>query len=232
MSAIGITRPPSLAEQRARLGRDQRDGLAIASVSSAAVAVLALFVAPIRGIGLPACALAVLLGLVAWRRARRDDQPLSVQSWAGPVLAAMAAAALIGSPAAFGSVSDGHTTPALPATVPAAGPAVQPGTTTAAVLSRDITVSFGAPHTLLDDTGQVMSTVPVSIANISGHSASFNVVFEARDAKGKLVTTDSAFVPDLAAGQTAQIRVFNLVNDKLVPNLLNAHYSVSEAMIE
>ncbi|HEX4223596.1 MAG TPA: hypothetical protein VHZ97_14605, partial [Pseudonocardiaceae bacterium] len=94
------------------------------------------------------------------------------------------------------------------------------------------TVTFGTPYTELDNTGLVMATVPVSVANITDHAASYNLQFAARDATGQLITTDSAFVPDVAPGQTAQVRVFDIVNNTLVPKLMKAHYSVTLAAVE
>jgi hypothetical protein len=77
-----------------------------------------------------------------------------------------------------------------------------------------------------------MATLPVSVKNITDSTASYNLQFAARDAQGNLITTDSAFVPNVTGGQTAQIRVFNIVNNTMVPKLMNAHYSVTQATIQ
>jgi hypothetical protein len=151
-----------------------------------------------------------------------------VTAWAGLLLAIGSAVGLLGAPAAFGSVSDAGKTAPVAATAPAAAD-TNSSLPTAQVLTRDVTVTFGSPYTELDNTGLLMATVPVSVQNITDETASYNLQFAARDATGQLITTDSAFVPDVAAGQTAQVRVFNIVNNTLVPKLMKAHYSVTQA---
>lgn len=166
---------------------------------------------------------------------RRPLRRRSGRISSGMVISVAAAAGLAASSAAFGSVSGGHFRSMAAVITP---PATANGRPTAGdleasanlMLSRYLKVAFGPPHTELDESGLVMSTVPVTITNITGHSASFNLEFAARDAEGRLITTDSAVAPNLAAGQTAQLRVFNIVNNTLVPRLLAAHYSVSNVV--
>jgi hypothetical protein len=231
MTTIGFARPPLLDEPAAP-DHGPHDPLAGASAAVGVLAVAAAAVEQLRMVGLPACTLAVLLAFASWRRSRAGSRPPRVTAWAGVVLAAVAAAGLLGAPAAFGSVSDAGSTP--PVAAPPAPPAADSNSTlpTAQVLTRDVTVTFGAPYTELDNTGLVMATVPVSVKNITDHTASYNLQFAARDATGQLITSDSAFVPGVAPGQTAQVRVFNIVNNTLVPKLMNAHYSVTQAAVE
>jgi len=230
MTTIGFARPPLLDEPAAP-EHGPYDPLAGASASVGVLAVAAAAFEQLRMVGLPACAVAVLLAFASWRRSRAQSRPPRVTAWAGVLLAGLASAALLGAPAAFGSVSDPGNTPPVAAPAPPAADANSP-LPTAQVLTRDVTVIFGTPYTELDNTGLVMATVPVSVQNITDHTASYNLQFAARDTTGQLITTDSAFVPDVAAGQTAQIRVFNIVNNTLVPKLMKAHYSVTQAAVD
>jgi hypothetical protein len=231
MTTIGFARPPLLEEPAAAREHGPYDPVAGASVAVGVLALAAAAVEQLRMVGLPACAVAVLLAFASWRRSRAASRPPRMTAWAGVLLAAVAAAALLGAPAAFGSVSAAGSTPPVAAPAPSVADA-NSTLPTAQVLSRDVTVTFGTPYTELDNTGLVMATVPVSVVNITDHTASYNLQFAARDATGQLITTDSAFVPDVAPGQTAQVRVFDIVNNALVPKLMKAHYSVTLAAVE
>ena len=231
MTTIGFARPPLLGEEPALPARGSHDPLASASAAVGVIAVAAVAVDELHLIGLPAAAVAVVLAVLAWRRSRVAKRPVGLSAWAGVLLSVVSVVGLVVAPAAFGSTgADAARTP--PAPVGGSAASANADAPTAAVLSRDITVSFGAPHTELDDTGLVMATVPVSVKNLTDRTASFNLVFEARDDKGQVITTDSSFVPNVIAGQTAQVRVFNIVNSALVPKLMSAHYDVSQASVQ
>jgi hypothetical protein len=231
MTTIGFARPPLLGEEAALPDHGPRDPMASASAAVGVLAVAAVMVEQLRIVGIPACALAAVLALASWRRSRVHSRPPRITAWAGLFMAAVAGVGLVGTPAAFGSVSEAGSTPPAAAPAPAAADSDSTLSTTD-VLTRDITVSFGSPYTQLDNTVLVMATVPVSVRNITDHAASYNLQFAARDATGRVITTDSAFVPNVAAGQTAQIRVFNIVNSTLVPRLMSAHYSVTQAAVD
>jgi hypothetical protein len=128
----------------------------------------------------------------------------------------------------FGSVGD---------TNPQAGPTAAPGVPAPSpavrnVLGTVITVTFGAPRTELEDTGKHMVSVPVTVTNINNKSGTYDLTFQALDSKGHLITTDMAYVPNLAGNQSAQLRVFSLVNDTLVAQIMTAHFRVVEAVAD
>ena len=161
---------------------------------------------------------------------RRTEQPRR----RGPivlaalVLAVLSAVGLIASKAAFGEVAESNANPG-----PSAAPGVPaPSAGVRNVLGTVITVSFGAARTELEDTGKHMVSVPVTVANIDGHAGSYDLTFQALDSKGRLITTDSAYVADLAGRQSAQLRVFNIVNDTLVAQLMKAQFRVVEAVAD
>jgi hypothetical protein len=149
-------------------------------------------------------------------------------AWAALVLAVLAAVGLIASKAAFGEVADAN---------PAAGPSAAPGVPAPSpavhnILGTVITVSFGAPRTELEATGKHMVSVPVTVTNINGKSGTYDLTFQALDSKGHLITTDAAYVPNLSGGQSAQLRVFSIVNDTLVSQLMKAQFRVVEAVAD
>jgi hypothetical protein len=158
-------------------------------------------------------------------KAPRGRAPIA---WAALVLAVLASVGLIASKAAFGSVADTNPTvgPSAAPGVPAPSPAVHN------IIGTVITVSFGAPRSELEGTGKHMVSVPVTVTNINGKAGTYDLTFQALDSKGHLITTDTAYVPDLDGGQSAQLRVFNIVNDTLVAQLMKAQFRVVEAVAD
>jgi hypothetical protein len=161
---------------------------------------------------------------------RRAEQPRRRGPiiWAALVLAVLVAVGLFASKAAFGEIAETNPQPGPSAApgVPAPSPAVHN------ILGTVITVSFGTPRTQLEDTGKPMISVPVTITNINGKAGTYDLTFQALDSKGRLITTDSAYVPNLGGGQSAQLRVFNIVNDTLVAQLAKAQFRVVEAVAD
>jgi hypothetical protein len=202
----------------------RRDPVARASVFFALFAFGCAFVPAARTYGVAACALAIALGLAARRRARRARPQGAEMAWAGLILAVLSGIGLVASQSAFGSVAHQGTAP------PVTGTDGKPAGAVPGVVGTDIDVKFGRPIIELEEFGQRKVTVPVTITNRSDRRASFDLDFEARDAKGKVITTDNAFVPGLAGEQVAQVRVFNIVNDKLLDQLLKATFAVTSAV--
>ncbi|HEY2834634.1 MAG TPA: hypothetical protein VGJ14_19600 [Sporichthyaceae bacterium] len=212
-------------EQRVRPAKDP---LGRVSVACGLFALVCAMVPPARTLGLLTCFVGILLGLITAARGRRNRRDGVEVAWAGLVLAVLSGVGLVASQAAFGSVADTNPTagPSAAPGVPAPSPAV------ANVLGTVITVSFGSPRTELEDTGKHMVSVPVTVTNINGHAGSYDLTFQALDSKGRLITTDSAYVPNLDGRQSAQLRVFNIVNDTLVPQLMKARFRVVEAIAD
>jgi hypothetical protein len=161
------------------------------------------------------------------RRSSKDRRGRAPIAWAALVLAVLAAVGLVASKAAFGEVAES----------PAAGPSAAPGVPAPSpavhnILGSVITVTFGAPRTELESTGKHMVSVPVTVTNINGKAGTYDLTFQALDSKGHLITTDSAYVPNLSGGQSAQLRVFSIVNDTLVSQLMKAQFRVVEAVAD
>lgn len=222
MSTTEIGRPrrhdTDLEEPRAH-----RDPMARASLFFGVAAFATIFVPSARTFGVASCALALGLALRSRRKARRQGSEMRP---AALVLALFAAIGLIASVTAFGSVDSPS---AKPAATPSAGPDGKPAPVSG-VVGKDIDVVFGSPRVELDEFGLQRLSLPVTITNKTEDDASFDLDFEARTSSGALVTTDTAYVPDLAPGQAAQIRIFNFVNEKLLAQLTNAVYSVGTAV--
>ncbi len=203
-------------------GRRRRDPVARVSIMLGLGALACAFVPAARTYGLAVCALAFGFGLVARRRNRRQGSEMAL---AGLVLAVFSAVGLVASASAFGSVASHQ-----PSATPSVGPDGLPAAVIPGVIGKDIDIEFGTPHIELEDSGLRSLNVPVKVTNRGDRRTSFDLDFEARDKSGKLITTDNAFVPGLAAGQLAQIRVFNIVNDRLLESLLTAKFAVTGAV--
>jgi hypothetical protein len=202
--------------------RMRRDPAARASILFALFAFGCAFVPSARTYGAAACAVAVVLGLVARRRARRARPQGAEMAWAGLILAVLSGIGLVASQSAFGSVHSSSGTPQVTdgQNSGVASPAV----------GKNIEVKFGSPIVELEEFGLRKVSVPVTITNKAQRRTSFDLDFAARDAKGKTITVDSAYVPGLAEGQVATIRVFNIVNDALLEKLMDATFVVTSAV--
>ena len=161
------------------------------------------------------------------RRAPKGPRGKAPIAWAALVLTVLTGVGVVASKAAFGEVAETPTPgPTAAPGVPAPSPAVHN------ILGTVITVTFGAPRTELEDTGKHMVSVPVTVTNINNKSGTYDLTFQALDSKGRLITTDSAYVPNLAGNQSAQLRVFSLVNDTLVAQIMKAQFRVVEAVAD
>ncbi|HZE67631.1 MAG TPA: hypothetical protein VE081_13420 [Sporichthyaceae bacterium] len=219
-------RPRVATAQYEQRRRPAKDPLGRVSVGCGLFALVCAVIPPARTVGLIACFVGILLGLITAARGRRHRRDGVEIAWAGLVLAVLSGVGLVASQAAFGEVAETNATPGPSAApgVPAPSPAVRN------VLGTVITVSFGAPRTELEDTGKHMVSVPVTVTNVDGHGGSYDLTFQALDSKGRLITTDTAYVPNLAGRQSAQLRVFTIVNDTLVAQLMKAQFRVVEAV--
>lgn len=204
--------------------RRGRDPMARASILFGVAAFATIFIPEARAFGVASCALALGLALRSRSRARRQGTEMRP---AGLALAVFATIGLIASVTAFGSVESPPT--AKPVVIPTAGPDGKPAPVTG-VVGEDIDVVFGSPRVELDEFGLQRLSIPVTIANKTKDSASYDLDFTARTSSGAVITTDTAYVPGLAPGQTAQILAFNFVNEKLIDQLTKAVYSVSSAV--
>ncbi|MGQ0842493.1 MAG: hypothetical protein ACT4QF_00010 [Sporichthyaceae bacterium] len=222
MPTTEIGRPGRYDADLDQSRRRRRDPVARVSLLFGLTAFAAIFVPALRTYGIAACAFAFLFALVARRRARRQGGEMAL---AGLVLAVFAAIGLVASASAFGSVAG----PQTPTLAPTVGPDGKPSAAVVGVVGRDIDVVFGATHVELEEFGLRRMNVPVTITNRTDRRLNLDLDFAARSS-GKTVTTDSAYVADLAPGQSAQIRIFNIVNDRLLDELAKAEFVTTGAV--
>lgn len=175
------------------------------------------------GLGLAALG----VGIAVLRRSRRERTPGGELAVAGIVLAFLATVGMFAAQAAFSTILDRKTvTPA----VAAAEPDKSASPSTKDVLSQMLSVDIRDWSLTLDDLGVSEASLAVTVTNKSKSTKSFDLKFEAQDSKGKVLTSDAAFIPNLKSGQSANIRVFNITSVVLAPELKEADVRITEAV--
>jgi hypothetical protein len=145
-------------------------------------------------------------------------------AWIAIVLSILAAIGMVASQTVFGAV---HSSKAAPAsTTPIE---VSQAATTEQVLKSQATVELGKVFTELDSSGVPQTSLAMTVKNIGGRSLTFDIEVVAIDAKGKVITRDSAFIPALENGTTASVRVFNVLGPDLAAKLATATFQVVKA---
>lgn len=170
---------------------------------------------------------ALVMGITGLGSRRRSAGKADT-SWIAIVLAVLAFVGMVASQAAFTAVTSVARSDAKPVIAPVA-PAVAQAETTQAVLARQAKVEVGSVFQELDPSGITRTALTVTVTNIGSQTRSFDLEFAAIDAKGRTITTDTAFVPILGAGKSASVRVFNILNDDLTAKILSAEFTVVKA---
>jgi len=116
--------------------------------------------------------------------------------------------------------------PADQAGAPAAAPAT-PARVPDSGTGKSVTVTIGKLTLTTDYTGVNQTSLPVTVTNTGSLTHSFDVQFVALDPAGQRITSDTGTAANLRPGQTAQLRVFELVNDTLVRALMTATFQVA-----
>lgn len=80
----------------------------------------------------------------------------------------------------------------------------------------EVSTAYGIPDVKL----------PVTITNIGSESKSFSIQIEAVDANGTRIETDTIYVSNLSAGQSAVENAFNLVTSDVAKQLKTATFKV------
>ncbi|MGQ0846376.1 MAG: CARDB domain-containing protein [Sporichthyaceae bacterium] len=195
-----------------------RTGLAVTSLVLGIVAVV-LCLVPI--VNLFAALLAILgfvFGLVGWLGARKGKRGGRGKALAGTILAAVALVGAIGSSALYAA-----------AVVEASESLNRSfGGATAQVLAEDLTVEFGS-YTATESYGIRDGSLTVTVTNKGTERQSFDFKVDAVNADGTRIATDSAYVPDLAPGQSDEITMFDFASQKDIPLLKKASFEVIEA---
>lgn len=170
---------------------------------------------------------ALLMGITGLGSRRRAAGKAEI-AWVGILLAILAFVGMVASQAAFSAVTSVGRSDAKPV-VTRVAPAAAQAATTQTVLSTQVKVEIGNVSQELDPSGITRTALTISVTNISNVTRSFDLEVEAVDAKGRRITTDTAFVPILGAGKSASVRVFNILNDDLAAKILTAKFTVVKA---
>jgi len=89
-----------------------------------------------------------------------------------------------------------------------------------------VSVSIGKLTITKDNTGVPQTSLPIAVTNTGPLTHSFDVTIVALDNTGRRITTDTGTAANLRPGQTAQLRVLEIVNDALVHALTTATFQV------
>jgi hypothetical protein len=165
----------------------------------------------------------LLMGITSLGTPKRKGQRRDT-AWIAIALSILAAFGMVASQTVFGAVHSKK-----PAPVNTAPIEVVQAATTEQVLRSQAKVDIGKVYGELDPSGVTMTSLPVALTNISGKTLSYDIEIVAIDAKGKVITHDSAFIPSLENGQTANVRVMNLLGDDMAAKLATATFQVVKA---
>lgn len=77
-----------------------------------------------------------------------------------------------------------------------------------------------------DATGLLQTSLPVTVTNTGPLTHSFDITIAAYTKDGQRITMDTGTAANLRPGQTANLRVLEIVNDKLVAALKDARFQV------
>lgn len=115
------------------------------------------------------------------------------------------------------------------AAAPAAGPGSSPNRSDPAPAYREpAKVKIGELRLAYDDTGLARTSLPITVTNNTSVTRSFDVTVVAKDPEGTKITTDTGTAANLRPGQSAQVQVLEIVNDKLVDQLREATFEVGD----
>jgi hypothetical protein len=166
---------------------------------------------------------ALLMGITSLGSPKRNGARRDT-AWIAIALSILAAFGMVASQTVFDSVGSTK----RPVVNPAPIEAVQ-AATTEQVLASQAKVDIGKTYTELDPSGVPQTSLAMTITNTSGKTLSYDLEIAAIDAKGKVITTDTAFVPTLENGQVANVRVFNLLGADMASKLATATFKVTKA---
>ncbi|MGQ0463738.1 MAG: hypothetical protein ACT4QG_00295 [Sporichthyaceae bacterium] len=163
-----------------------------------------------RGVSVVLALGAVLgVGAAAYSRGLDDDGAATPAANVGPLLAAPADMA----------------TPATPEVAP---PAAKPARPAEAASREPAKVKIGALRMTYDASGLPRTSLPITVTNNGPITRSFDVTVVAKSPSGTKITTDTGTAANLRPGQSAQLQILELVNDKLVDQLRTATFEVGD----
>lgn len=103
------------------------------------------------------------------------------------------------------------------------------GDNTEKILSEDAYVKLGELSISKDEYGLTKSELKVNVTNKTSEKKSFNFTIEAVDASGNRIMVDYVYANELAAGQSAEYKVFEYIEDDKVDAMKTATIKVSSA---
>jgi hypothetical protein len=113
-----------------------------------------------------------------------------------------------------------HPAAAIPVAQAPAAPSPQPAD------AKALQVTIGKLLLTTDYSGVTQTSLPVTVTNTGPLTHSFDVTIVALDKNGNRITADTGTAANLRPGQSAQLRVLEIVNDALVRALNTATFQV------
>ncbi len=92
--------------------------------------------------------------------------------------------------------------------------------------AKALQVTIGKLLLTTDYSGVTQTSLPVTVTNTGPLTHSFDITIVALDKNGNRITADTGTAANLRPGQSAQLRVLELVNDALVRALTTATFQV------
>lgn len=91
-----------------------------------------------------------------------------------------------------------------------------------------VQIEIGHLNVTRDPTGILQTSLPLRVTNIGYVPRSFDIRVTARGPKGAKITDDTGTVLDLRPGQSAEVRVLDLVNNAIAEDLQQASFDVTD----
>jgi hypothetical protein len=107
-------------------------------------------------------------------------------------------------------------------------PKAAPARSDAARAKEPAKVKIGALRLAYDDMGLTRTSLPITVTNNTNQTRSFDVKVVAKSPEGNKITSDTATAANLRPGQSAQVQVLEIVNQKLIDELKQATFEVAE----
>lgn len=207
-------------------------GLSIAALIVAGLGLLLSWVPIINNVAFVFALIALALGIPAWLGARRGRRTGKGLAFASIVISVLAVASVLATQAFYGKVADEVSKSIDESFSELETDADKAfGESTDTVLAEDIDVSIGEFTAKEDEYGFVETSLVVTVTNQTEANISGEVIVAAQAADGSRIGEDHAFIDTLSPGQSAQIEIFQFVEEGKVEALKSATFEVVEASV-
>lgn len=196
-----------------------KQGLAIASLVLGIVAAVFCLIPIIGMISLILAPIGFVLGVVGWRGASKGKRAGKGKAIAGIVLAVISGTIALVMTVALATAVNEVSNDLDRAF----------GNSTEQVLAEDLGVQIGDYGSADLGFGVTDGSLAVTLTNTSDERASFDIKVEALTPSGQRISTDTAYVSDLGAGQSDAVAMFQFESANDAAQLENATFSVIEA---